>query len=101
VNSRLSVWLQNRVPMSALAVAVIRPAPITVALHAFLFILSGQRHCTLVGTNLEGAQCASPHTRQALWESAPVSSQSVCWASCPRGAIKHELLKYSRNTVCR
>jgi hypothetical protein len=40
---RFSVGLQNRAPMSARAVAVIRSAPTIIALLAFLCILSGQR----------------------------------------------------------
>jgi hypothetical protein len=43
LDPRFSVGLQNRAPMSARAVAVIRPAPIIVAPLAFLFILSSQR----------------------------------------------------------
>ena len=46
---RFSVGLQHRAPMSARAVAVIRPAPIIFALLAFLFIPSGQRQLHAYG----------------------------------------------------
>jgi hypothetical protein len=43
-NPRFTVGLEHRAPMSALAVAVIQPAPnITPSLPAFLCILSGKR----------------------------------------------------------
>lgn len=51
---RFTVGLQLRAPMSARAVAVIRPAPTIIALTAFLFILSGQSSCTLPRSNQPG-----------------------------------------------
>src|SRR5664279_3604504 len=39
----LIVGLEHRAPMSARAVAVIRPAPSIISLPAFLYILSGKR----------------------------------------------------------
>src|SRR5262245_33400029 len=55
---RLSVGLQNRAPMSARAVAVIRPAQTIIPLPTFLFILSGNASGTLVRTGRGRHLCA-------------------------------------------